>query len=234
MIVAGIPAHNEEATVGRVVRGAKKFADLVVVCDDGSKDDTSSVASRCGAVVTRHPTNLGYGSAIRSLFSIAKRLGASVLVTLDADAQHDPNSMPSILQPVLNRTADIVIGSRFLRPDTSETIPPVRKIGIVMISKLVQLLSGARISDAQSGYRCYNYRAIQLLNPQRRGMGASTELLFEAIRWKLRLVEVPVRVEYEGVVTSEKNPISHFGEVIFATLESSIRKPSERGILPEN
>jgi len=221
MIVVGIPAHNEERTIGEVVATAKNFADLVVVCDDGSTDETATVASKYGALVERHSSNLGYGSAISSLFSIARRIRASILVTIDGDSQHDPSSLPNILKPILNHQADIVIGSRFLFPKAAEQVPPLRMLGILIVSRLVQLLSGAKISDAQCGYRCYNKSAIELLQPKRRGMGASTEIIFEALRRNLKVVEVPVLVRYDGLLTSEKNPILHFLEVMFTTLYSA-------------
>jgi len=221
MIVVGIPAHNEEKTIGMVVASARNFADLVVVCDDGSTDGTATVASKHGAMVEKHSSNLGYGRAISSLFSIAQRLHATVLVTLDGDLQHDPSALPSMVRPILSGQADIVIGSRFLLPRTIERIPPVRMLAISVVSKLVRLLSGTKISDAQCGYRCYNQLAIRVLRPVCRGMGASTEIIFDALRAKLRVVEIPVLVRYEGLTTSEKNPVLHFLEVIFTTLYSA-------------
>jgi glycosyltransferase involved in cell wall biosynthesis len=221
MIVVGIPAHNEEKTIGTVVESARNFADVVVVCDDGSTDLTAKVASKHGALVERHRNNLGYGRAIASLFLVAERLGATVLVTLDGDSQHDPSSLPSMVRPILRGQADVVIGSRFLSPGAISQIPPARVFAISLVSKLVRLLSGARISDAQCGYRCYGQLAIRLLRPMHRGMGASTEIIFDALRARLRVVEIPVVVRYEGLATSEKNPILHFLEVIFTTLYSA-------------
>jgi len=221
MIVVGIPAHNEEKTIGRVVASAKNFADLVVVCDDGSTDGTATVASRYGAIVEKHGSNMGYGRAISSLFSVAQRLHATVLVILDGDSQHDPSALPSMVRPILSGEADIVIGSRFLSPEAIEQIPPMRLLAISIVSKLVRLLTGTKISDAQCGYRCYNQSAIRVLRPVRRGMGASTEIIFDAMRAKLRVVEIPVLVRYKGLSTSEKNPILHFLEVIVTTLYSA-------------
>jgi len=85
-VVACIPAFNEEKTIGRVVLQAKKYVDGVVVCDDGSGDLTGEIARGLGAVVGRHERNMGYGVALRSLFSEARRLGADVVVTLDGDS----------------------------------------------------------------------------------------------------------------------------------------------------
>ena len=90
LVVAGMPALNEEKTIARVVLGAQKHAHIVVVCDDGSTDLTGEIAERLGAVVVRHEQNLGYGAALQSLVCASKELKADVLVTLDWDGQHDP------------------------------------------------------------------------------------------------------------------------------------------------
>lgn len=101
LIVVGIPAYNEEKTIAKVVVQAKRCADQVVVCDDGSTDMTGEIAEGLGAKVIRHSKNLGYGVAIQSLFGKARELGADVMVTLDGDGQHDPSDIPVLIEPVL-------------------------------------------------------------------------------------------------------------------------------------
>src|SRR4030042_4807226 len=113
-VVVGIPAFNEEKTIARVVLEAQRYADAVVVCDDGSSDLTAKIAERLGADVVRHERNLGYGSAIKSLFNRARELGADVLVTLDGDGQHDPGDIPNVVEPIKNGVADIRLGSGFI------------------------------------------------------------------------------------------------------------------------
>ena len=114
LIVAAIPAFNVEKTIARLVLETQKFVDVVLVCDDGSTDCTAEIAERMGADVIRHERNLGYGAAIKTLFSMARELNADVLVTLDGDGQHDPREIPRLIEPVLENNADIVLGSRFL------------------------------------------------------------------------------------------------------------------------
>ena len=89
-VVVGIPANNEENSIARVVLNSFKFSDAVIVCDDGSTDFTGHIAGRLGAEVVRHEKRRGYGAAIASLFNRAREFGADILVTLDADGQHDP------------------------------------------------------------------------------------------------------------------------------------------------
>ena len=121
--VVGIPAFNEEKTIARVVLEAQKYADKVVVCDDGSSDMTAEIAERLGADVARHEQNLGYGAAIQSLFRRARELGADVLVTLDTDGQHDPREVPNVVKPILEGKANVVIGSRFVDERSAYAMP---------------------------------------------------------------------------------------------------------------
>ncbi|MDY6834423.1 MAG: glycosyltransferase family 2 protein [Chloroflexota bacterium] len=113
-IVAAIPCFNEAQYIGEVVNRTKKHVNEVIVVDDGSNDSTSMAAGNAGAIVIRHNDNGGYGRAIRSCFKESLIINADALVTIDGDAQHDPDDIPRVLAPVLNGEADLVIGSRFL------------------------------------------------------------------------------------------------------------------------
>ena len=126
LIVAGIPAYNEEKTIAKVILLTKKFVNKVIIVDDGSNDMTKEIAEALDAEVLVHKENLGYGASLRSIFHKAREIDADILVTLDADGQHDPRMIPRIIKPILNGEADIVIGSRFLG-DTD--MPKYRKFG---------------------------------------------------------------------------------------------------------
>ncbi|EHR79127.1 glycosyl transferase [Thermococcus litoralis DSM 5473] len=108
-----IPAYNEELTIGSVVALAKKYGDVLVV-DDGSKDRTSEIAQKAGAIVIRHEVNKGKGAALKTGFGYALANGYDVIVTIDADGQHNPDEIPLLLKPILEGEADLVIGSRYL------------------------------------------------------------------------------------------------------------------------
>lgn len=113
-IIAAIPAYNEERTIARTILMAQRHVDKVVVCDDGSTDMTAHIARQLGADVATHTTKKGYGAAIQTLFRTARALDADIMVTLDADGQHNPGEIPAMVAPILERKADVVIGSRFL------------------------------------------------------------------------------------------------------------------------
>jgi glycosyltransferase involved in cell wall biosynthesis len=206
VIVACIPAYNEEKTIARIILQVQKHVDAVVVCDDGSSDMTSEIARRLGAVVLRNEENRGYGAALQCLFRKAKDLDADIVLTLDADGQHDPMEIPAMITPILEDKAEIVLGSRFLNGERD--VPRLRGLGIKILTRASNGSIKAKISDAQSGFRAYNKNAIQQLRLFEDGMGISAEILMRAGDQGLRVVEVPVRVTYKGD-TSTDDPVSH-------------------------
>jgi glycosyltransferase involved in cell wall biosynthesis len=210
-VVVGIPAFDEENTIARVVMESQKFADAVVVCDDGSNDLTADIAERLGADVVQHEQNSGYGAAIRSLFERARQFGADILVTLDADGQHNPAEIPNVIKPIIAGEADVVIGSRFVEVDGTEEMPLYRRVGAKLITKMVNGSAKNSFSDAQSGFRAYNRDALEELSIVEAGMGASVEILLEASKHYLKIHEVPTTCKYENgdVATSTENPVTH-------------------------
>ena len=210
-VVVGIPAFNEENSIARVVMEAQKFADAVIVCDDGSTDLTAEIAERLGADVVQHERNSGYGAAIRSLFERAREFGADILVTLDADGQHNPAEIPNVVKPITAGKADVVIGSRFVDVNGTKEMPLYRRMGAKLITKMVNGSSKNGVSDAQSGFRAYNRQAIERLGVFEAGMGASVEILLEASKHDLKICEVPSTCKYENgdVATSTENPVAH-------------------------
>ncbi len=224
LIVACIPAYNEELSIAKVILQAQQYVQRIIVCDDGSNDLTSTIAEHLGADVIRHHKNAGYGASLRSLFKVAKEMSADVMVTLDADGQHNPASIPKILAPITNNESDIVIGSRFIGKGR-EMVPKYRQNGIKIINKLAKTASYGDITDTQSGLRAYNRRAIELLHLSEYGMGASTEILIKAKAQNLRVSEVPVVITYDERSSTE-DPLSHGIEVIGSTIKHmSINKP---------
>ena len=218
-IVVGIPAYNEENTIGKVVLTAQRFADGVIVCDDGSSDMTVEIAEGLGADVVRHKQNLGYGVALRSLFKRARELGADVLVTLDGDGQHDPSEVPEVVKPIVDGSADVTIGSRFASKPVGEDMPFYRRVGVKLITRLVNGSAKNGINDAQSGFRAYGRRALDVLSVVENGMGASVEILLDAGKHDLKICEVSSSCKYDngdGVKTSTHNPIGQLADVLMS------------------
>ena len=215
-ITVGIPAFNEEKNIASIISRLKDFTDSIVVCDDGSSDMTAKIAEDMGAILVKHPKNLGYGAAIRTIFLKAKELESDVLVTIDGDGQHQIMDVEKILKPIEKNQADIVIGSRFL--DKKSDVPKYRELGINVITKVTNVSIKNKITDAQSGLRAYSNKVLSEITPSDSGMGISTEILIKSSSKGFRIVEVPITISYAGE-TSTQNPVSHGTSVLFSTIK---------------
>lgn len=216
-IIVGLPAYNEEKNIAKVITNLKTITDHILVCDDGSSDQTGMIAKSAGATVVSHAKNMGYGSAIASLFTKFTELDADILVTFDADGQHRVEDIRKVIEPIQKNEADIVIGSRFL--DASEQgVPSYRKFGIKTITNLANTTISTKLTDSQSGFRAYSKQVFPHIIPSERGMGVSTEILIKADRNGFRVKEVPIKILYSGD-TSTHNPVSHGASVILSTMK---------------
>lgn len=219
MIVAGIPAYNEEKTIAKVIVLAQKHVDKVIICDDGSTDMTAQIAKRLGAEVLRHEKKLGKGSALRTLLLRAFELNPDVIVTLDSDGQHDPDQIPMLVKPIMAREADMVVGSRLVQGAITD-IPLHRSLGLRLVNWLSRKTYNSHVKDTQSGFRAYSLNALKAVaSYESNGYGVESEQLALAERSGLRIIEVPIAVKYKGLVqTSKKSPLPHFLELIGSIL----------------
>ena len=224
-IVVGIPAFNEEKNIASIIIKLKKITNTIIVCNDGSTDLTNKIAEELGAIVINHSKNLGYGAAIRSIFLKAKEMNSDILVTFDADGQHRIEDIKQVIQPIIENKTDVVIGSRFLNEEENE-VPEYRKIGIKIITKVTNVSINQKITDSQSGFRAYSKQVLEKLSPSDLGMGISTEILIKSSKMGFKILEVPIKILYEGKNTSTHNPISHGTSVLFSTIKyTSIEHP---------
>ena len=221
--VIGIPAFNEEKNIASIIMKLKKVTDHIIVCNDGSTDMTEEISKELDVIVINHSRNMGYGSAIRSIFLKAKELQADILVTFDADGQHRVEDIQSVTQPIIDNKADIVIGSRFL--ENKSDIPEYRKFGIKVITKITNSSLKEKLTDSQSGFRAYSKNVLKDVTPSESGMGVSTEILIKASNTGHKIAEVPITIMY-GSDTSTHNPVSHGTSVLFSTIKfTSIEHP---------
>ncbi|MBC7232552.1 MAG: glycosyltransferase family 2 protein [Chloroflexi bacterium] len=213
--VAIIPAHNEERYIGSVVLQARKHVDMVIVVDDGSTDATAEIAEAAGAIVIRHPQNLGKGAALNTGFREARKLLPQAVVILDADGQHQAREIPSLMRPVLQGEADMVVGSRFL--GVRSAIPRLRMFGMRTLTVASNLGSGVRVSDSQTGFRAFSEEAFSRIDFQSSGFSVESEMQFLAKRLGLRIVEVPISVSYTDA--AKRNILAQGLEVLNGLLQ---------------
>ena len=201
-----IPAYNEERFIGSVVLKARRYADCVIVVDDGSTDGTAEIAAQAGAEVARHAKNLGKGAALNSGFKKACELAPQVVVMLDGDGQHHPEEVGTMIEPILAGKADIVIGSRYL--ENTSDVPRQRIWGHWAFNWLTRLSSGTKSTDSQSGFRAFSPAALGKIDFLSPGFSVESEMQFIAKQYKLRLVEVPVTIHYTD---KPKRPVLFHG-----------------------
>lgn len=216
-IVIGLPAYNEEENIADIISNLKKITSKIIVCDDGSSDQTGAIAKKMGAILITHAKNIGYGASIKSLFTKFMEVDGDILVTFDADGQHRIEDIQRVVEPITNNDADIVIGSRFLMDDGQE-VPTYRKFGIKTITNLTNAALDSKITDSQSGFRAYSRKTFPIIIPSEHGMGVSTEILIKADKNGFRIKEVPIKILYKGE-TSTHHPVSHGVSVMLSTLK---------------
>jgi glycosyltransferase involved in cell wall biosynthesis len=223
MKIACIPAYNEESHIENLIKSAQRHVDCVVVCDDGSTDNTANIAKKAGAIVISHKINKGYGAALITLFNYARENNVDTMITIDGDGQHDPDQIPLLLNTISQHNVDVVIGSRFLNQNIES--PGYRQRGIKIITSTANYGTDLKVSDSQSGFRAYSKNAINAIHPTEESMSVSTEILFKISNKGLSLAEVPITISYDGD-TSEHNPLSHGVSVLANTIKYvSIKHP---------
>lgn len=226
MQVAVIPAYNEERAIGTVVLKARQHVEHVIVVDDGSSDATRAVAQWAGAEVVAHECNLGKGRALLTGLRAALATHPAVVVLLDADGQHDPADIPQLLAPLEKDEADVVVGARVL-PGSGKPRAH-RALGRSVLDAATRNLSGLQVADTQSGYRAFRGAVLEALLPRETGMGVESEMLLQAARRGLRIVEVPIGNHYPRDVQPHMHAARH-GLSVLGSLARFVR--DERPLL---
>jgi glycosyltransferase involved in cell wall biosynthesis len=189
-----IAAFNEAAVVAGVVRSLIDAGYHVVVVDDGSRDETARRARDAGAQVVKHAVNRGQGAALQSGMRYALNAGAAIIVTFDADGQHCVDDVRRLTLPIINSTADIVLGSRFL--EHSGSVPVLRRILLRAAVIFTGVMSGVRLTDTHNGLRGMSRRAALQVDLQLDRMAHASEIIDQLVRTGLPLIEIPVDVRY--------------------------------------
>jgi predicted RND superfamily exporter protein len=191
-----VAAFNEAPAIGAVVAGARRHVPDVVVVDDGSTDDTARRAEGAGAVVLRHGRNLGKGTAVRTGLAYVLDRAFTHALLMDGDGQHDPDDIPALVEAARRGSGDLVLGER---PFVRGTVPPSRFYTNTISSAVIsRFFIGARVADAQSGFRLIRASLLRDVRLTGRGYEIETEMLIKLRRRGARLDRAAVRLRYGG------------------------------------
>lgn len=194
-----IPAYNESAMIGKVIKGLQKslaktkYKFEIVVVDDGSIDDTARQAEKLGARVIRHILNTGQGGALSTGLSYAQSIGFDIAVTADADGQHDPGDVVKGIELMMKDDADLLIGSRLIQTDGMSR---TKIIGNKGLSFITYILFGVNVTDSQSGLRIFSKKALESLKWKTSGYEFASEMLWRAKQQGLKIKEYPIKAIY--------------------------------------
>lgn len=191
-VVAVIPALNEEETISKIVREVSQYVDEVILVDDGSTDETVALAQREGAVVFYHKKNEGYDKSINDGFELASKRGATILLTFDADGQHNPEDIPRIIEPILNGEADVVIGRRPNHARIAEYL-------FAFVGKIK-----ADINDPLCGLKAYAIKVYKDIGYFDRISSVGTQLIFNAKKRGYNLTQ-------RDITLNKRNDAPRFG-----------------------
>ena len=209
-----IPAFNEQTVLDAVVTGIRSVTDaFIVVVDDGSADPLVVSSEVSDLYLIRHCINLGQGAAIATGIEFSLQQGAKVLVTFDADGQHDPADLDALIDPIVLGDADIVLGSRFIKANTS--MPFMRKLLIKSACIFHYLLTGFWMTDAHNGLRAMNRKAAGCISITENRMAHATEIILEIKRHHLQWKEVPVHIAYTAYSQSKGQASSNSLRIFF-------------------
>lgn len=211
-IIVTIPAYNEAKSIGKLISDIKKVMDssrynyIILVVDDGSKDDTVETAKKNGAIVYSHPKNYGLAETFKTEVKKCLELKADIIVHIDADGQYQANEIPKLIKEIENGY-DLVLGSRF--KGKIEYMPSINKFGNIAFSKVVSRVSRIKITDAQTGFRAFT-KEIAKDVPITSNHTYTQEQIIRAVKQKFRIKEIPIYfAKRNGKSKLIKNPFEY-------------------------
>lgn len=218
-IIVIIPAFNEEenlhVVIPRIPRTIGDNKVLTLVVDDGSDDETARIAREKGALVISQPFNRGGGAALRTGFDIASDIGAKIIVTMDADGQHKPEEIETLVKPILDGEADIIIGSRVI--GSREKDSAVRWVGIHVFNTMINVLLGITISDCSSGFRAFSTDLVKSLKLAQ-NQYHTAEFIIDAAKRGAKIDERPIHIAKRLTGKSKKGTNLFYGFSFFRTV----------------
>lgn len=213
-----IPVYCEAQVITNVVKEINEIFGVVICVDDGSNDDSAELAKNAGAVVVRHPMNLGQGAALQTGIEAALSLTEiNYFVTFDADGQHDPSDVVNMLARIRKGDVDVVFGSRFLDERTSVTLP--KRIVLKLAIFYTNAICGMKLTDAHNGLRIFHRKVAASIHLTHSGMAHATEIVNQIGLNGFRYTEEPVHIRYTDYSKSKGqslwNSINIFFDLLF-------------------
>ena len=196
-----IAAYNEAKVIAGVVADLKRLDYDVVVVDDGSADGTGRAAAEAGAVVVKHPINLGQGAGLQTGIEFALLEGADVVVTFDGDGQHRAAEIAGLVETLEREGADYVLGSRFLGASVNQ--PLSRRLVLRAATAFTRVTTGLRVTDTHNGLRAMTRRGASRIRLRQNRMAHASEILHQIADSGLKYVEAPVTIEYSAYSLSK-------------------------------
>jgi glycosyltransferase involved in cell wall biosynthesis len=227
-LLVAIPVHNEEKYLEDVLRQVSRYAQHILVVDDGSTDQTPGLLAQFPAInVIRHPKNLGYGAGLRSAFNYTLSQGFEGLVTLDCDGQHEPSLIPELASRLVE--ADIVSGSRYLRIfDPGQKPPEERRRINVEVTRWLNECLGLHLTDAFCGFKAYRRSALEYFEITDNGYAMPLQVWVQAVRHGLTIIEAAVPLIYldenrafGGSLDDSTNRLAHYRQVFQEALRTA-------------
>jgi glycosyltransferase involved in cell wall biosynthesis len=220
-----IPVYNEELTIGDIINRVKftvkqtGLKNEVIVVDDCSYDKSLEIAKKHSAKIYTLKRHMGKGYALRAGFAKAK---GNVIVTIDSDGSHRPEELPRLLAPILQGKADLVIGSRYLN-QKNVAARKLNAFGVKLFNSFIELLTGAVITDSQSGYRAMKREVLKSQNPQAEGYEIESEMLVKTAQRKFRIAEVPISFEQRTYGRSGVDPLVDGFKIILSIISAYMK-----------
>ena len=189
-----IPVYNELETIERVIEDLNNHGyKQIVVVDDGSTDKSYELLIKKKIDIIQHDKQYGQGAALRTGIKWALNKGADIIVTFDADGQHQAKELSKMI-PLVNRF-DVVLASRFIGLQTM-SIPTNKKVVLKIGTVVLKLMYGINLTDSQNGLRVLSRKAAEQINITTNGMEHASEIIEEIAKNKLSFIEVPVDIKY--------------------------------------
>jgi glycosyltransferase involved in cell wall biosynthesis len=217
-----VPAFNEEQTIQEVVLGLRRLCPNVIVVNDCSTDATAVLARAAGAGLVSHPINLGQGAALQTGITFALQKGASHLVTFDADLQHRPDDIPTLLDALANSGADFALGSRFIGSATD--IDTSRRLLLKAAVLFTRFTTGLKITDTHNGLRAMTRRGASTLQIRQNRMAHASEILQQIAKSGLPYVEVPVIVRYTNYSKAKGQTLSNSLSIMLELVTGALQR----------